>query len=239
VTPVGLLASVAAAVVAVGGLACLRRDLLLLGIALQIVGVAVIGVVGALVFLGAPAQGAAFGNGAGFGVGIDALTGFFLATLALVAVPTLVFSLAYLPGIRGASPVGMLTAGFLLSLIGVLVARTAPAFLTFWELMTLLPAGAILVARREPSARRSVFEYLAITHLGGTGVWVALLVLAAQGGLGHPEALRAAGAPLQTLVALAAIVGFGTKAGIAPFHSWLPRAHPLAPSHSNNTRISP
>src|SRR5665811_1005419 len=115
--------------------------------------------------------------------------------------------------------------------IGVLVARTAPTFLTFWELMTLLPAGAILVTRREAAARCSVFEYLAITHLGGTGVWVALLVLAAQGGLGHPEALRAAGAPLQTLVALAAIVGFGTKAGIAPFHSWLPRAHPLAPSH--------
>src|SRR5665811_919145 len=112
--------------------------------------------------------------------------------------------------------------------IGVLVARTAPAFLTFWELMTLLPAGAILVARREPSARRSVFEYLAITHLGGTGVWVALLVLAAHGGLGNPDAMHTAGAPLQTLVILAAIVGFGTKAGIVPFHSWLPRAHPLA-----------
>ncbi|MHB8868781.1 MAG: proton-conducting transporter transmembrane domain-containing protein [Thermoleophilia bacterium] len=230
-TPLIVLVSVAAVIVAVGGFICLRRDLLLLGIALQIVGVAAIGVVGALVFLGAPAQGADFGSSAGFAVGIDPLTGFFLATLALVAVPILVFSLSYLPGIRGAAPVGLLTAGFLLSLVGVLVARTAPTFLTFWELMTLLPAGAILVARREPSARRSVFEYLAITHLGGTGVWVALLVLAALGGLGDPEALRTAGAPLQTLVALAAIVGFGTKAGIAPFHSWLPRAHPLAPSH--------
>ena len=27
------------------------------------------------------------------------------------------------------------------------------------------------------------------------------------------------------------MVGFGTKAGLMPFHSWLPRAHPLAPSH--------
>ncbi|MHB1345613.1 MAG: proton-conducting transporter transmembrane domain-containing protein, partial [Thermoleophilia bacterium] len=231
VTALVLPAAAAAMFVAVGGFLCLRRNLLLLGIAFQIVGVAGIGVVGALVFLGAPAQGAAFGGTTGFGVGIDALSGFFLATLALVAVPVLVFSLSYLPGIRGASAVGLLTAGFVLSLAGVLVARTAPTFLTFWELMTLLPAGAILVTRREPRARRSVFEYLAITHLGGTGVWVAVLVLAAQGGLGHPEALRTVGAPMQTLVALAAVVGFGTKAGIVPFHSWLPRAHPLAPSH--------
>ena len=230
-TLLSLFALAAAVAVAVGGLLCLRHDLLGMGTAVQIVGVAVIGVVGALVFFGAPAQGAAFGSTAGMGIGIDRLTGFFLVTLALVAVPVLVFSLSYLPGIRGASIVGMLTAAFLLALVGVLVARTVTTFLTFWELMTLLPAGAILVTRREAGARRSVFEYLAITHLGGTGVWVALLVLAAHGGLGDPGALKAAGVPLQTLVALAAVIGFGTKAGIAPFHSWLPRAHPLAPSH--------
>src|SRR5260221_12668156 len=28
-----------------------------------------------------------------------------------------------------------------------------------------------------------------------------------------------------------AVVGFGSKAGFAPFHVWLPEAHPAAPSH--------
>jgi formate hydrogenlyase subunit 3/multisubunit Na+/H+ antiporter MnhD subunit len=28
-----------------------------------------------------------------------------------------------------------------------------------------------------------------------------------------------------------ALIGFGAKAGILPFHGWLPEAHPAAPSH--------
>lgn len=217
--------------VMVGGGLCLRRSLLLVGLALQIVGVIGLGTVGILVFFGGGRVGAGFTDSFGIGMGVDPLSGFFLGTLALVAVPALVFAWGYLPNVPAAPIVGALTGGFLVSLAGVLTARTAPTFLTFWELMTLLPAGAILVARREPAARRSVFEYLAITHLGGTGVWVALLVLASWGALGDPTAFSSAGATLQTLVVLAAVVGFGTKAGIAPFHSWLPRAHPLAPSH--------
>ena len=33
------------------------------------------------------------------------------------------------------------------------------------------------------------------------------------------------------IVFVLAVIGFGTKAGIIPFHIWLPSAHPAAPSH--------
>ena len=59
--------------------------------------------------------------------------------------------------------------------------------------MTLVPAAAILVARRDARGRaRAVLAYLAITHLGGAGVWIALLALAAPGALGRhgPDARR-------------------------------------------------
>ena len=82
--------------------------------------------------------------------------------------------------------------------------------------------------RQDERARRDVFAYLAITHLGGIGVWASMLILAGHGTLGgvplHGDGLRA-------LVAVAALVGFGTKAGAMPLHSWLPRAHPLAPAN--------
>ena len=64
---------------------------------------------------------------------------------------------------------------------------------------------------------------------GGAGVWIALITLAHHGAIGDPAALASAGTGAQTLVAAAALIGFGTKAGFIPLHSWLPRAHPVAP----------
>jgi len=74
-----------------------------------------------------------------------------------------------------------------------------------------------------------VFVYLAITHLGGAGTWISVLLLANAGGLDDPAAL-APGSGTQVAVALAALIGTGTKAGVVPLHAWLPRTHPLAPA---------
>jgi hydrogenase-4 component B len=220
-----------AAVVSVGGLLCLGRRLLPWSLALQAVGMAGLGAAGLLVLLGSAPVGSAFSGGPDVSFGVDRLSGFFLVVLAVSAVPALVFAAGYVPGMRGARAVGMLTAGFLLAMVGVLTSRTPLMFITFWELMTLLPAAAIVATRSEVEARKAVFQYLAITHLGGAGVWVSLLLIAGKGAFADPTALGAGGAALQAVVALAAVVGFGTKAGIMPFHTWLPRVHPLAPSH--------
>ena len=92
----------------------------------------------------------------------------------------------------------MLTAAFVLALALVLCARDPLTFLAGWELMTLLPAAVILVARGATRAsRQTVFSYLAVTHLGGVGTWVAILLLADAGRdrrrVGASRRLRAAG----------------------------------------------
>jgi len=216
---------------AFGGLLSALNGRLRVGLAVQGAAMTLLGVVGVAVLTSGDLLGAAFRSTISPAIGLDPLSGFFLSVLALAAVPTLLFARDSLPGSPGARAIGALTAGFLLALVGVLAARDVTSFLAFWELMTLVPAAAILAARREGSVRSAVYAYLAITHLGGAAVWIALLTLAHHGAIGDASALAAAGSGAQTLVAIAALIGFGTKAGLIPLHSWLPRAHPVAPAH--------
>jgi len=215
--------------IAVGGPVSLREGYLTTGFLSQAAGTLALGAAGLWALVSGETWGASFTSELTPHVGIDGLTGVFLLTLALVACPALVFASSYVATTTPGRLTGVLTAAFLLSLIGVLCARDALSFLFFWELMTLVPAGIILAGTATESARRTVFTYVAITHLGGAGTWIALLLLAHEGAIGNATALTE-GSSVQAVVAVAAIIGFGTKAGLMPMHAWLPRAHPLAPA---------
>ena len=155
------------------------------GLWLQAVGAFAIGAAGLWALCSDDTWGSAFTSDLTPQAGIDGLTGLFLATLALVACPALVFASAsaHAPCTTGGRVLGVLSA-FLLALIGVLCARDALSFLFFWELMTLVPAAIILAGTATEAARHTVFTYVAITHLGGAGTWIALLLLAHEGALG-------------------------------------------------------
>jgi hydrogenase-4 component B len=228
---IALVALAGVAGLALGGALAAWPHRLVSGLAMQAAGTALLGIAGASVLVGGGTLGSGFHSGIAPAVGLDPLSGFFLLVLAVTSVPALIFAGAYVP--RGPSPraVAALTAAFLLALTGLLAARDVTTFLGFWEVMTLVPAAAIIAARRDSPVRGAVFAYLAITHLGGAGVWIALLTLAHHGAIGDPTALAQAGAGAQTLVAVSALIGFGTKAGLVPLHAWLPRAHPVAPAH--------
>jgi hydrogenase-4 component B len=219
------------AVLGAGGAIAIRRPWLGPAMLLQAAGLTAIGVGGAWVMVADQAAGASFSNGTHVRFGIDPLSGFFLAALALSAAPALVFARGSLAGSHSAPALAALTAAFVAALVGVLTARDVTSFLACWELMTLVPAAAMLTYRREAEVRRSAYVYVAFTHAGGVGVWLSLLVLANAGAIGDGNALAAKGSGTQALVLLAALIGFGTKAGLMPLHGWLPRAHPVAPAH--------
>ena len=200
------------------------------GLALQTAGAVVLAVVGFYILATGRAVGAPFTSHLTPRVGVDRLSGLFLATLGVVTGPALGYSSRYLADRRRDRAVASLTGAFVLSMTALLCARDPVTFLASWELMTLLPAAIILIYRAaDRESRSSVFYYLAITHLGGAGTWVAVLLLAKAGAFGTPGVI-ATGSGLQIAVALASLVGMGTKAGLVPFHSWLPRAHPMAPA---------
>jgi hydrogenase-4 component B len=224
-------AGAGAALLAAGSVVPLFCARTAIALALQAAGVFVLAVVGSLVLFGAAPIGADFHDRLGPCLGIDGLTGFFLATIAVVAVPSLLYARDYLEGVPRERLLAFLVGLFLVSLVLVVSARDPTTFLAGWELMTLAPAAAILARRSDAAVRHAVFVYLAMTHLGGAGVWICLLALAHYGALGDPAALVSQGSGVQALVIVSALIGFGTKAGLMPLHAWLPRAHPVAPSH--------
>ncbi|HVB46142.1 MAG TPA: proton-conducting transporter membrane subunit [Streptosporangiaceae bacterium] len=220
---------------AVGGIAAgaalsLVRHQQRRGLALQAAAAALLAVVGFAVLLRGHAIGAPFTSRLQPRLGADRLSGLFLGTLGLVALPALGYASRYLGDTRRDRVVAALTGAFVLAMAALLCARDPVTFLGSWELVTLVPAVIIAVYRgADRQCRRTVFVYIAITHLGGVGTWVAILLLARAGAVGTPGAI-AAGSGLQIGIAIAALIGLGAKAGLVPLHSWLPRAHPIAPA---------
>jgi hydrogenase-4 component B len=220
----------AATVLGAGALGSLSARVWRLGLAVQSAGAAGLAVAGFAVLIGSHPCGAGFTSHLTPRLGVDPLSGVFLGTLGLVGAPALGYAARYLDGSRRDRRVAALTGGFVLAMTLVVCARDPVTFLGSWELMTLVPAVIILISRAADSgSRRTVFVYLAITHLGGAGTWIAVLLLAKAGAFGTPG-LISAGSGLQTGIALAALAGMGTKAGLVPLHAWLPRAHPIAPA---------
>jgi hydrogenase-4 component B len=125
---------------------------------------------------------------------------------------------------------------FLGSIVLVLGACTAFSFLIAWESMALLSAFLVVGLRPTRAVVSAGNVYLAMTHVATAAILVAFALLAAgsSGALDFAAWHAAAGSltPVtRDVILILAFVGFATKAGAMPFHSWLPRAHPVAPSH--------
>lgn len=124
-------------------------------------------------------------------------------------------------------------AGFAAAMNLVLVAGDAFSFLFSWELMSLT-SWALVVARHDDAEnRRAGLVYLLMAATGTLALLFAFGSLAGSAG-GFAFADMRAAQPstlVATLALVAALIGAGSKAGIAPLHAWLPLAHPAAPSH--------
>lgn len=154
----------------------------------------------------------------------------FLVLLALVLPAVAAWTFA-----RGGASDSLYLAAFAASMTLVLMSASVAAFLFSWELMALLSALLIGSAHASSSVRRALFSYTVVGQLGALCIAGALAILSVNAGSTHFDNLAAAAAVLPTSArawAFAlALIGFGSKAGLAPLHFWLPRAHPAAPAN--------
>jgi len=164
---------------------------------------------------------------------VDPLSAFFLVVVSLAAAAASLYALGYGRHERDPGRVLPFFPAFLAGMILVLVAADAYTFLLSWEFMSLASWALVMAHHREEQNARAAYVYLVMASFGTLALLVAFALLAGPDGHYAFAAMRAAppAAGAARLAFLAALVGAGSKAGLAPLHVWLPLAHPAAPSH--------
>jgi formate hydrogenlyase subunit 3/multisubunit Na+/H+ antiporter MnhD subunit len=165
---------------------------------------------------------------------LDSLAAFFILAIAAVVAGVSAFAAGYFRRGEGTSP-GLLCLQyhvFLASMVLVVLADDAYAFMVMWETMALSSFFLVTTNHRIPEIRNAGYLYLLIAHIGAIGILLCFGVLQADTGDYTFANMRAQQLePFWASVAfLLALFGFGAKAGILPLHVWLPEAHPAAPS---------
>ena len=163
----------------------------------------------------------------------DGLSAVFLAAFGLSAAAASLSVVGERPRSR---PEGAAFPLFLASIVLVLGANAAFSFLLAWESMTLLSAFLVVGLRPTRAVVSAGNVYLAMTHVATAAILVAFALLAASSGGALDFVAWHAAAPglapvTRDVILVLVSAGFLTKAGAMPFHVWLPRAHPAAPSH--------
>ena len=168
-------------------------------------------------------------------LGLNNLSAFFILSLTLLSFCVSLYSLGYLTHYYGKRQVGLfncLINLFIISMALVFTSRNLISFLFFWELMSLVSYALVVFEAEQPENSKAGLIYLIMTHAGTACLIVAFMLISTfTGSLEISPAGETIPPLMKNLVFILLLIGFGTKAGVIPFHVWLPYAHPAAPSN--------
>ena len=180
---------------------------------------------------------------------VDALSAYHLCVMMVVFVASSIYAWGYFlkemdsgrVKRRGLHQFAGLWCGALAAMTLVLISNNLGIMWVGIEATTLLTAFLICIPVR-PASLEAMWKYLIICSIGVAFAFLGTLMVAASAsGLPlHPfdtllwTALRQSAGSLNPMLLkagfLCLLVGYGTKAGLAPMHSWLPDAHSQAPA---------
>ena len=173
-------------------------------------------------------------NFANFTLLINPLSGLLLVAINILALVAWIYGLAYFDEYKGMGlgAIGFFMNLFVASMNMVLTVDNAFWFLVFFELMSLTSYFLVIVEQK-PQSIKGGFLYFIMAHVGFFMIMLSYLIMAANTGSFEFATFRATqfSPAIASLCFILAFCGFGCKAGMFPFHSWLPQAHPAAPSN--------
>ena len=174
---------------------------------------------------------------------IDRLAAFFLLLIGSLSSGISIYSFVYLRGKADQAQIAGAYNFFVLAGVLFVVSSNAFFFIVLLECVTLAFGALVLHKHYEdptdPQHQQAIKTYLIANHIGGVFVLAAFLILALSQ---HPATFdmnvfrvinKMSYEGANNLIFLLALVGFGVKAGIIPFHIWVSISHPSSPTNTH------
>ncbi len=170
---------------------------------------------------------------------IDALSAWFLFIMNFTSLTAILYGKQYLKIYSEES--SRLTLHYVsivlnhFAMVGILVVQNTLAFLCIWEIMAVTTFIMVIFDHHKMETLKAGINFLIQSHicilfimLGF--IWVNLKTESFDFNSISQYAISEQPA-FSFLLFLIFFIGFAFKAGFVPFHTWLPYAHPAAPSH--------
>ncbi|MCK5541915.1 MAG: hydrogenase [Desulfobacterales bacterium] len=165
---------------------------------------------------------------------IDGLCAFFLVVIFLVSLLATIYSFHYMDQSEKATKIAAHYFFFsilIASMALVVTASNIITFMLFWEIMSLSSFFLVIYNPQSAENRKAGYLYFVFSHVGAMFIFAAFGIVYSYTGSFGFEAMSSLPDTAKILVFIFSFIGFGSKAGVFPFHVWLPYAHPAAPSH--------
>jgi len=162
----------------------------------------------------------------------DALAGFFIITISLISLAVSASAIDRSRDPQDTGITGFFYNVLILSLYAVVLSANIFIFLISWETMAIASYLLLTLGRSEHASRAGLF-YVVMTHIGTAFIIALFFILYHATGRMDFESMKT-GIPqipamAKSVIFVFALIGFGTKAGIVPLHTWIPRAYAVAP----------
>ena len=169
-----------------------------------------------------------------FSLRIDAISAFFLVPVFAVPAVAALYSFQYMHDAKRSTGVAanyFFYAMLIISMALVVCADNLVTFALAWELMSISSFFLVIYDVHKKTTRDAGYIYFIFTQAGALFIFAGFGFIYAQTGNFGFEALAAIPESAKLIAFILILIGCGSKAGITPFHIWLPYAHPAAPSH--------